>query len=52
MEQVRGGLKLTGQMGDVMNESSHIAYSYVRKILQQEALGNVKPTSKRSLRRK
>lgn len=48
----KGGLKLTGQMGDVMNESSHIAYSYVRKILQQEALGNVRPTSKKVVRKK
>lgn len=48
----KGGLKLTGQMGDVMNESSHIAYSYVRKILQQEAMGKVKATSKKVSRKK
>jgi ATP-dependent Lon protease len=47
----KGGLKLTGQMGDVMNESSHIAYSYVRKILQQEALGKLKPTSKKVVKK-
>lgn len=29
-----GGLKLTGQLGDVMNESANLAYSYVRKMLQ------------------
>ena len=32
----KGGLKLTGQLGDVMNESANIAYSYVKKLLQQE----------------
>lgn len=44
----KGGLKLTGQLGDVMNESATIAYSYVRKILQVEAAnvasGNKKKT--------
>ncbi len=30
------GFKLTGQMGDVMNESANIAYSYVQKLLQDE----------------
>ena len=29
------GFKLTGQLGDIMNESASLAYSYVRKILQQ-----------------
>ena len=34
---IRGkGFKLTGQMGDVMNESANIAYSYVQKLLQDE----------------
>ena len=28
----RGGIKLTGQMGDVMQESANIAYSYVRLV--------------------
>ena len=28
------GFKLTGQMGDVMNESASLAYSYIRKLLQ------------------
>ncbi len=32
----KGGLKLTGQLGDVMNESANLAYSYVKKILQLE----------------
>ena len=30
------GLKLTGQLGKVMNESANIAYSYAKKILQEE----------------
>ncbi len=35
--KLRGkGFKLTGQMGDVMNESANIAYSYVKQLLQEE----------------
>ncbi len=30
------GFRLTGQLGDVMNESATIAYSYVRQLLQGE----------------
>ena len=30
------GFKLTGQLGDVMNESANLAYSYVRKLLEIE----------------
>jgi ATP-dependent Lon protease len=30
------GFKLTGQLGDVMNESASLAYSYVRSLLQKE----------------
>ncbi|MBF0361398.1 MAG: endopeptidase La [Oligoflexia bacterium] len=30
------GFKITGQLGDVMNESATLAYSYVRKLLQDE----------------
>lgn len=30
------GFKLTGQMGEVMNESANLAYSYVQKLLQDE----------------
>jgi len=34
---VRGkGFKLTGQMGDVMNESANLAYTYIQKRLQDE----------------
>ncbi|MBT6326196.1 MAG: endopeptidase La [Bdellovibrionales bacterium] len=32
----KGGFKLTGQLGDVMNESANLAYSYIRKLLQLE----------------
>ena len=32
----KGGFKLTGQLGDVMNESANLAYSYVKKLLQNE----------------
>lgn len=31
------GLKLTGQLGDVMNESANLAYSYVQRLLQEES---------------
>lgn len=30
------GFKLTGQLGGVMNESANLAYSYIRKRLQEE----------------
>ncbi|WP_419173277.1 endopeptidase La [Halobacteriovorax sp.] len=30
------GFKLTGQLGDVMNESANLAYSYVKQLLQNE----------------
>lgn len=30
------GFRLTGQLGEVMNESANLAYSYVRKLLQNE----------------
>ena len=47
------GLKLTGQLGDVMNESATIAYSYIQKMLQDaievsERTGNKKKASPRS----
>lgn len=32
----KGDFKLTGQLGDVMNESANIAYSYIKKILQDK----------------
>lgn len=34
----KGSFKLTGQIGDVMNESANLAYSYVKKILQDEKI--------------
>ncbi len=34
------GLKQTGQLGDVMKESSEIAYSYVRSLLSQQEKPN------------
>jgi ATP-dependent Lon protease len=32
----KGTLKLTGQMGSVMNESANIAYSYVKRLLEED----------------
>ena len=31
----KSGFKLTGQLGDVMNESANLAYSHVKRILQE-----------------
>ena len=39
------GLKLTGQLGDVMNESANIAYSYIQKMLQDDVKSGRKKTS-------
>lgn len=39
------GFKLTGQLGDVMNESANIAYSYVQKMLQEDDRKVVKKKS-------
>lgn len=36
----KGGFKLTGQLGDVMNESANLAYSYIKKLLQVDAIQN------------
>ena len=36
------GLKVTGQLGDVMNESAALAYSYVRSLLQKEDSKKIK----------
>ncbi len=33
----RGGFKQTGQLGNVMQESSEIAYSYVRSLFSKDA---------------
>jgi ATP-dependent Lon protease len=37
------GFKLTGQLGNVMNESANLAYSYVKKLLQAELKSSHKP---------
>ena len=47
------GFKLTGQLGGVMNESASLAYSYVKKILQNQidvdmAAAKSKPGSKKT----
>jgi len=43
----KGIFKLTGHLGEVMNESANIAYSYVKKVLQQNIATNqkIKPKS-------
>lgn len=41
------GFKLTGQLGDVMNESASLAYSYVQKILQEELEAKIKKGNKK-----
>ncbi len=42
------GFKLTGQLGDVMNESANLAYSYVKSILQEDEIKEKKKkTSKK-----
>ena len=42
----KGGLTLTGQLGDVMQESAHAALSYIRARAQQLGLKNSFNTSK------
>ncbi|MCK6594188.1 MAG: endopeptidase La, partial [Bacteriovoracaceae bacterium] len=39
------GFRLTGQLGEVMNESANLAYSYVRKLLQTQ-IENSQPVKK------
>ena len=48
----KGGFKLTGQLGDVMNESANIAYSYVKKLLQEDELLGTKKVSRKKIVRK
>ncbi len=43
------GFKLTGQLGDVMNESANLAYSYVKQLLQNEMDEYFKMKPKRKL---
>ncbi len=40
------GFKLTGQMGDVMNESANLAYTYIQKLLQDELIDDIKSKTK------
>ena len=47
----KGGFKLTGQLGDVMNESANIAYSYVKKLLQEDELKAVPVKKKKSTKK-
>lgn len=50
---IRGkGFKLTGQMGDVMNESANLAYSYIQKRLQDEIDELETTTKKKKVRKK
>ncbi|MEI8346901.1 MAG: endopeptidase La [Pseudomonadota bacterium] len=44
----KGGFKLTGQLGEVMNESANLAYSYVKKLLQNELDLKQKPLRKKT----
>ncbi len=44
----KGGLKLTGQMGDVMKESASIAYTYVHHIAEEYGL-NLKSFEERTI---
>ncbi len=46
------GYKLTGQMGDVMNESANIAYSYIQKLLQDEIDEKAKTNKKKKATKK
>ncbi len=48
----KGGFKLTGQLGDVMHESANLAYSYVKKLLQQEIEEEMKKKSSKKSKTK
>jgi ATP-dependent Lon protease len=41
------GFKLTGQLGEVMNESANLAYSYIKMLLQDEVDKKAKSTVKK-----
>ena len=41
----RGGIKLTGKMGEVMQESANIAYTYVRLVAGATAYRRATSTS-------
>ncbi len=38
LPSAKGGLKITGQIGDVMNESANIAYSYVKSVSKRHGV--------------
>ncbi len=44
------GFKLTGQLGGVMNESATLAYSYVKKLLQNQ-MDEAKPVAKKATKK-
>lgn len=46
----KASFKITGQMGDVMKESSHIAYSHVRALCAQENAHNAAEAEKTALK--
>ena len=46
------GFKLTGQMGDVMNESANLAYSYIQKRLQDEIDATIKKSKSKKKTKK
>ncbi|MBT7608544.1 MAG: endopeptidase La [Bacteriovoracaceae bacterium] len=48
----KGGFKLTGQLGDVMNESASLAYSYTRRLLQSEYDTKIKPAKSKKKKKK
>lgn len=45
------GFKLTGRLGDVMNESASLAYSYVKGLLQSELLDKNSTKSKKMIKK-
>ncbi len=45
------GFKLTGQLGNVMNESANLAYSYVKQLLQKEAEIQKKQVKKKPVKK-
>ena len=46
------GFKLTGRMGDVMNESANLAYSYVQSLLQNELAAVPETKAKKKVTKK
>lgn len=49
----KGGFKITGQLGNVMHESASLAYSFIKKLLQEQIdQKNVKEQSKSKSKKK